>query len=65
MLFRVPRSRFDVTLLGKSTNMLQKVVGNGRNTVSRVLFRKRELTEILGKLGEFRAKLGEFALPHK
>ena len=28
-------------------------VGNGRNTVSRVLFRRRELTEFRGKLGEF------------
>ena len=39
--------------------------GNGRNTVSRVLFRKRELTEFCSKLGEFREKLGEFALAHK
>ena len=37
-------------------------LGNGRNTVSRVLFRKRELTEFCGKLGEFWEKLGEFAL---
>ena len=36
-------------------------VGNGRNTVSRVLFRRRELTEFYGKLGEFCAKLGEVA----
>ena len=28
-------------------------LGNGRNTVSRVLFRKRELAEFCGKLGEF------------
>ena len=35
-------------------------LGNGRNTVSRVLFRKRELTEFCGKLGEFCEKLGEF-----
>ena len=40
-------------------------VGNGRNTVSRVLFRRRELTEFCGKLGEFREKLGEFCLAHK
>ena len=40
-------------------------LGNGRNTVSRVLFRKRELTEFCGKLGEFCKKLGEFALAHK
>ena len=40
-------------------------LGNGRNTVSRVLFRKRELTEFCGKLGELCVKLGEFALAHK
>ena len=40
-------------------------LGNGRNTVSRVLFRRRELTEFQGKLGEFCEKLGEFALAHK
>ena len=40
-------------------------LGNGRNTVSRVLFRRRELTEFWGKLGEFCEKLGEFALAHK
>ena len=40
-------------------------IGNGRNTVSRVLFRKRELTEFCRKLGEFWEKLGEFALAHK
>ena len=34
------------------------LLGNGRNTVSRVLFRKRELTE-------FCLKLGEFALAHR
>ena len=39
--------------------------GNGRNTVSRVLFLKRELTEFCGKLGELGKKLGEFALAHK
>ena len=37
------------------------ILGNGRNTVSRVLFRRRELTEFCGKLGEFCEKLGEFA----
>ena len=41
------------------------LLGNGRNTVSRVLFRKIELTEFCGKLGEFCEKLGEFALAHK
>ena len=40
-------------------------LGNGRNTVSRVLFQERELTEFCGKLGEFGEKLGEFALAHK
>ena len=40
-------------------------IGSGQNTVSRVLFRKRELTEFCGKLGEFCDKLGEFALAHK
>ena len=29
------------------------LVGNGRNTVWKVLFRKRELTEFWGELGEF------------
>ena len=44
-----------------------ETLGNGRNTVSRVLFRRRELTEpeFWGKLGEFCTKLGEFALAHK
>ena len=37
-------------------------LGNGRNTISRVLFGRRELTEFCGKLGEFCEKLGEFAL---
>ena len=36
----------------------------GRNTVSRVLFRKRELTEFCSKSGEFCEKLGELALAH-
>ena len=40
-------------------------IGNGRNTVSGVLFRKRELTEFCGNLGEFHEKLGEFTLTHK
>ena len=40
-------------------------LGNGWNTVSRVLFRRRELTEFYGKLGEFCEELGEFALAHK
>ena len=31
---------------------------NGQTTVSRVLFRKRELTEFCGKLGQFCEKLG-------
>ena len=37
-------------------------MGNGRNTVSRVLFRRRELTEFCGKLGEFCEKLGELCV---
>ena len=42
------------------------MIGNGRNTVSRALFRKRELTEFCSKLGEFwEKKLDEFALAHK
>ena len=42
-------------------------LGNGRSTVSRVLFRRRELTEFskLGKLGEFCEELGEFVFTHK
>ena len=40
-------------------------LGNGWNTVSRVLVRKRELTEFCGKLGEFWKKLGEFVMAHK
>ena len=39
-------------------------LGNGQNTVSRVLFRKRELTEFLGELCEFFDKLGELAFAH-
>ena len=46
-------------------NRKQGFLGNGRNTFSRVLFRRRELTEFWGKLGEFCEKLGEFALAHK
>ena len=38
------------------------VIGNRRTTVSRVLFRKRELTEFCGKLSEFCDNLGEFGL---
>ena len=34
-------------------NVISCCIGNGRNTVSRVLFRRRELTEFWGKLGEF------------
>ena len=39
-----------------------KKVGNGRNTVSIVLFHKREPTEFCGKLGEFCNEFGELAL---
>ena len=35
-------------------------LGNGQNALS-----QRELTEFLGKLGEFRERLGECALAHK
>ena len=35
------------------------------NTATRVLFRKRELTEFLIKLGEFGEELGELALTYK
>ena len=45
--------------LGNQRHTLEGL-GNGRNTVSRVLFRKREFTEFWGKLGEFCTKLGEF-----
>ena len=41
------------------TRSSRALLGNGRNTVSRVLFRRRELTEFYGKLGEFCEKLGE------
>ena len=40
-------------------------IGNGRNTVSKVLFQKRELTEFCGKLGEFCEKIGEFTFAPK
>ena len=40
-------------------------LGDRRNTVSRVLFQTRELTEFCSKLGVFREKLCEFALAHK
>ena len=42
-----------------------RFIGHGRKTVSRVLFRKRGLTEFCAKLGEFHEKLGEFAVTHK
>ena len=50
------------TPFGGPRILLDRQIRNGRNTVSRVLFRKRELTEFCGKLGEFWEKLGEFAL---
>ena len=42
------------------------MLGNGRNTVSRTLFRKRDLTKLWGTPGELREKLGEstFALKY-
>ena len=39
-------------------------IGNGQNTVSTVLFRKRELNAFCSKLSEFCEKLGAFALAH-
>ena len=54
---------------GGSANCISMGVGISEsrkcNTVSRVLFRKRELTEYCGKLGEFCEKLGDFALAHQ
>ena len=48
-----------------SPESLLSQIGNRQNTVSRVLFQKRELTEFCGKLDEFcQNKLGEFALAH-
>ena len=41
------------------------MIGNGRTTVLRIVFRKRELTEFCAKFGEFCGKLGDFALAHK
>ena len=46
----------------KKTKEKKDRVGKGRNTVSRVLFQKRVLTEFCGKLGEFCVKLGEFCV---
>ena len=46
--------------------LIKKSLGNGWNTVSRVLFRRKvSLAEFYGKLSEFWEKLGEFALAHK
>ena len=59
---------YGICLGGHLEHLLRLVpgtIGNGRNTVSRVLFRRRELTEFWGKLGEFWGKLGEFAFTHK
>ena len=52
-------------MLPQKKAALRPQVGNGRNTLSRVLFREGELTEFCGELGEFGEKLGEFALAHK
>ena len=50
----------------ESKNCLETVGRQlGILSVSRVLFRKRELTQFCNKLGEFCGKLGEFALAHK
>ena len=40
-------------------------LGNGRNTVSRLPFRKRELTEFCAELAEFSEELSEVAFAHK
>ena len=50
-------------LWGGST-LLQYLIGNGRNTVSRVLFRKRELTEFGSRLSEFWKKNSVTSLGH-
>ena len=39
-------------------------LAHGQNTVSRILFQRRELGEFCGKLGEFCERLGEFAVTH-
>ena len=52
---------------------MARFLGNGRNTVSRVLFREYcfgeenslSLTQFWGKLVEFCEELGEFAFTHK
>ena len=46
---------------GKQKESKKSHIGNERNTVLRVLSRKRELNEFGGKLGEFGEKLNEFA----
>ena len=45
-------------------SMISKLL-NGRKTVARVLFRKRELAEFCDKLAELCEKLGELALTHQ
>ena len=65
MAFVVPKKGPWITTPKTVKVLIFEVIGNGRNTVSRVLFRKRELTEFYGKLGEFCKKLGEFAFTHK
>ena len=57
---KIGKAECTSALLGADLN--KHTLGNGRNTVSRVLFRKREVT--LGKLGEFCERLGEFAFAH-
>ena len=42
--------------------LISGIVGNGGNTVSRILHQRRELADFSGKLGEFCEKLCEFAL---
>ena len=56
---KIREKSFCQTTALRNQLVISPCLGNGRNTVSRVLFRKRELTEFCGKLGEFREELGE------
>ena len=64
-IFRTGFAYLVAALFGNPVqHMPVTILGNGRDAVSRVLLRKRDLTEFCGKLGEFCKKLGEFALAH-
>ena len=54
---KTPSGSLSKFKIGASINL-----GNGRNTVSRVLFEKRELTESWANSVSVCEKLGEFAL---